>query len=63
MLQQLDAFRKKRNVGMYDRPGTTSETEVQEMIALAEELREKVRRWLKEKHPELVKPQGGNAER
>lgn len=52
-VEQLDAFRKKRNVTGYDRAGVTSEKEVEEMIALAERLRESLLEWLRAEHPEL----------
>ena len=54
MVELLDRCRKKRNVSMYDRPGTISDHEADEMIAVAEKLRTMVEAWLKGNHPELV---------
>ena len=53
-IQQLDAFRKKRNIAGYDRAGTVSDGEAREMHALAAELREAVGTWLGAEHPELL---------
>ena len=49
----LDGFRKKRNIGDYERAGTVSDKEADEMEKLATLLSKKVRAWLKEKHPDL----------
>jgi len=54
LVARLDAFRKKRNVGSYERAGAVSDQEAGEMLALAEQLGEKVRKWLRTKHPELL---------
>ncbi|NLY00774.1 MAG: hypothetical protein GXY83_32160 [Rhodopirellula sp.] len=51
---QLDAFRKKRNVSDYERAGSTSDKEAQEVASLAAHLREKLTKWLGEHHPHLV---------
>ena len=53
-ITQLDAFRKKRNIGEYERSGGTSDQEAREMISLAARLREELLRWLKKEHLELV---------
>lgn len=50
----LDSFRKKRNIGFYDRAGTISETEVKELLSTALKLRDTVLKWFRAKHPELV---------
>ncbi|MBI2435690.1 MAG: hypothetical protein HYV26_22780 [Candidatus Hydrogenedentes bacterium] len=50
----LDRFRKKRNLGEYERAGTTTEQEAKEMLALAEELHTRLRDWLRLHHPEMV---------
>lgn len=50
----LDAFRRKRNIAEYDRAGTVSQKEADEMIALAEHLRRDVEKWLRAEHPELL---------
>ena len=51
---QLDHFRRKRNVGWYERVGATSEHEVQAMRGLAAQLRARMVDWLRERHPELL---------
>ena len=51
---QLDAFRKKRNVSDYEQAGMISESEAEEMIALAGCLREHFLEWLRATHPDLV---------
>lgn len=55
LLRQFDLFRKKRNIGGYERAGTVSEQEASEMIALAERIRQEVIDWLKSSHPEFLK--------
>ncbi|MFH1313701.1 MAG: DNA-binding protein [Candidatus Eisenbacteria bacterium] len=54
MVDLLDRFRKKRNVSIYERPGTISDHEADEMAELAEKLRAMVEVWLKEGFPELL---------
>jgi hypothetical protein len=54
IVRQFDAFRKKRNIGGYDRAGTTSDQEAGEMIALAEGISRDVTTWLRKNHPGLV---------
>ncbi len=54
LVDQLDSFRKKRNISDYERAGAVSEQEAREMLALAKSLRETVRAWLKKNHPELI---------
>ena len=56
LVARLDAFRKKRNVGDYERAGSTSPKEAKELRELAKELRDKVRAWIEESRPELLKP-------
>ncbi|HOX06738.1 MAG TPA: hypothetical protein PK280_10065 [Planctomycetota bacterium] len=51
---QLDAFRKKRNVGGYEEVGLVSDQEAEEMRAMAEQLRKRVEAWLEVAHPELL---------
>lgn len=53
LTDRLDAFRKKRNTGGYERAGTVSDQEAEEMIALAWQLRCQVQEWLERQHPEL----------
>lgn len=54
LVDQLDSFRKKRNISDYERAGAVSEREAREMLALAKTLRETVTTWLKKNHPGLV---------
>ncbi len=54
LIAQLDKFRKKRNIGSYERAGAVSEQEVREMVALAKDLRDEVIGWLKKNHPKLL---------
>ena len=51
---QFEQFRKKRNIGGYERAGTISDQETREMITLAKRLRTDVQAWLKTNHPKLV---------
>jgi hypothetical protein len=51
---QFEQFRKKRNIGGYERAGTISDQEAREMITLAKRLRRDVQAWLKMNHPKLV---------
>jgi hypothetical protein len=54
VIAQFEQFRKKRNVGGYERAGTVSDQEAGEMIALAQHLRQCVANWLKAEHADLV---------
>jgi len=54
LIRQLDAFRKKRNIGDYEHPGLASETEVHEMLVLARTLRQKVAEWLRQNYANLL---------
>ena len=54
----LDACRVKRNTVEYDRIGAVSELEVKELLDHVLDLREDVRKWLKNDHPDLL-PKGG----
>ena len=54
LVDQLDSFRKKRNISDYERAGAVSEQEAREMLALAKTLREMITHWLKKNHPELI---------
>lgn len=53
-IRSCDAFRKKRNVSNYDIDGGISDREVQEMIAIAESLREDVEHWIRTNHARLL---------
>jgi len=49
----LDGVRRKRNLGNYERAGTASAGEAQEVYAIATKLREHVLAWLRRQHPDL----------
>src|SRR4030095_12768582 len=53
-ISRLDLFRKKRNLGEYERAGAVSEQEAKEMIGLARELNAEIHRWFSTHHPELL---------
>ena len=54
LVDQLDMFRRKRNAIEYDRAGMVSEQEVEEMIAVATEVEDRVKSWLRRNHPSLL---------
>jgi hypothetical protein len=54
LVAQLDQFRKKRNIGGYERVGSVSDHEAAEMTALADKLRQTVRGWPKANHADLL---------
>ena len=55
-VRRFDLFRRKRNVSSYERGGSISELEAQEMRALAETLRADVEAWIRKTHPALWRP-------
>lgn len=54
LINELDKFRKKRNISDYEIAGAVSEGEAKEMLRLAKELRKGVAGWLGKAHPELL---------
>lgn len=52
-VKTFDAFRKKRNVADYERAWAISEAEAQEMLDLAQRLRQEVEAWIVKHHPRL----------
>ncbi len=50
----FDQFRKKRNIGEYERAGIVSDQEAREMFLLAQKIRDQVAAWLRKTHPELM---------
>ena len=58
VVNRLDAFRKKRNVGGYERAGGTSEGEAGEMRDLAQSIAQNVRAWLSRTRPDLLGSRG-----
>jgi uncharacterized protein (UPF0332 family) len=51
--EYLDRCRTKRNITEYDSIGQISKEEASELMAFAQELREEVLTWLKQRHPDL----------
>jgi len=51
----FDGFRKKRNIGGYERAWAVSDKEATEMVALAIRLRKEIEDWLRRIHPHLFK--------
>jgi uncharacterized protein (UPF0332 family) len=49
----LDACRSKRNTAEYDSVGCVSIDEARELVAFATALRQDVKAWLRDTHPEL----------
>jgi hypothetical protein len=49
----FDKFRKKRNIGGYERAWAVSDKEATEMFALAIRLRQEIEDWLRKNHPDL----------
>ncbi|MBA7607852.1 hypothetical protein ES703_15021 [subsurface metagenome] len=54
LVHRLHAFSKKRSISSYDTTGTISDREFEEMVDMAEDLRQRVEEWLKANHPELL---------
>ncbi|MFH1016807.1 MAG: hypothetical protein V1798_01335 [Pseudomonadota bacterium] len=54
LIREFDQFRKKRNIGAYERAGSTSDQEAQEMHELARRLRKEIETWLRKHHPNLL---------
>jgi len=55
LVDTLDGVRRKRNLTNYERAGTTSPSEANEVYRLATRLREDVVKWLVDRHPDLVR--------
>lgn len=54
LVAQFDQFRKKRNIGGYERAGVASHQEAQEMFSLAKKICSDVEAWLHQNHPEFM---------
>lgn len=54
IVQQLDVFRKKRNLTSYEFGGRVSDHEAEEMATLARDPNQRVREWIKARHPHLL---------
>jgi hypothetical protein len=54
LVNQLDKFRKKRNIGGYEAAGRISQQEADEMKKLAKNLCEQIVQWLHQNHANLM---------
>ena len=54
VIRRLHKLRRKRNISDYERPGTVTEQEAQEMVELAKLIREQVEEWIRNNHKELA---------
>lgn len=54
LIRRFDVFRRKRNLSSYERGGSISEKEAQEMRSLAASLRAGVERWIRKHHAGLL---------
>lgn len=54
LINQLDKFRKKRNIGGYEAAGRISQQEADEMKKLAKDLCEQIIQWLHQHHSNLM---------
>ena len=53
IVRRLDKLRRKRNISDYERTGSVSEQEAQEMVEMAIKIRQQVEAWIRDSHPEL----------
>jgi len=56
LVQKLKVFSNKRNKSIYDVAGAVSDQDLREITKLANELQSQVTRWLRQAHPEFLKP-------
>ena len=54
LIDELDQFRKKRNITSYEGIGAVSDYEAEQMSELAEHLRDSVLEWIRKTHPDLM---------
>jgi hypothetical protein len=54
LVRTLDTYRRKRNQSAYELAGIASETEADEMVALAYKLWDMVLAWIIDEHPDLA---------
>lgn len=55
LVDTLDGIRRKRNRSNYERAGTASSSEAEEVYQIASDLRIRVCRWLERTRPDLTK--------
>lgn len=51
LIETFDQFRKKRNIGGYERAGLVTDQEAHEMFELAQQLRVDVEKWIRDNYP------------
>ena len=51
LIETFDQFRKKRNIGGYERAGLVTDQEAHEMFELAKQLRADVEKWIRDNYP------------
>jgi hypothetical protein len=56
LIQKFKVFSNKHNKSVYDVAGAVSDQELEEMAGLADKLHSQVKLWLRDSHPELLKP-------
>ena len=56
LVDQLDAYRRKRNQSAYERAGIASQGEAEGMVDLALQRYSTLLAWLESEHPDLVAP-------
>ena len=54
LIQRFKTFNNKRNKSVYDVAGAISDQELEAMLKLANELKDRTLAWLQEFHPELL---------
>jgi len=55
LVGQFDLFRKKWNIGGYERAGIVSDQEAKEMINVAERIRQEINDCLQARHTDLIR--------
>jgi HEPN domain-containing protein len=55
IIRRLHKLRRKRNISDYERPGTVTEQEAQDMVELAKLIRQQVEEWIRNNHKELAR--------
>ena len=54
-VDELHAFKSKRGGAVYETTGIATETEIKDLCRLATDLRDRVRIWLTQHHPQLLR--------
>ena len=54
LVTQFDRFRKKRNIGAYERAGAVSDQEASEMVVFAQSIMKEIEGWLRKNYQELL---------